>query len=81
MARMARIFHAAEMARLGSQMIYRGKVVDQAACKEIIELSKKVLGGIHEGLPLDIETASKIGELPGARGEAGIVFLEGRPFV
>jgi len=70
----------AEMARL-VEMIYRGKVVDQAACQEIIELMKKVSGGIHEGLPLDIETASKIGELPGARGEAGIVFLEGRPFV
>jgi len=70
----------AEMARL-VEMIYRGKVVDPAACKEIIELMKKVSGGIHEGLPLDIETASKTGELPGARGEAGIVFLEGRPFV
>jgi beta-lactamase class A len=70
----------AEMASL-VEMIYRGKVVDQAACKEIIELMKKVSGGIKEGLPLDIETASKTGELPGARGEAGIVFLEGRPFV
>jgi beta-lactamase class A len=70
----------AEMARL-VEMIYRGKVVDQAACQEIIGLMKKVSGGIQEGLPLDIETASKTGELPGARGEAGIVFLEGRPFV
>jgi beta-lactamase class A len=70
----------AEMARL-VEMIYRGKVVDQAACKEIIELMKKVSGGMREGLPLDIETASKTGELPGARGEAGIVYLEGRPFV
>ena len=69
-----------EMARL-VEMTYRGKVVDQAACKEIIELMKKVSGGIHEGLPLDIETASKTGELPGARAETGIVFLEGRPFV
>ena len=70
----------AERARL-MEMVYHGKVVDQAACKEIIEVMKKVSGGIHEGLPLDVETASKTGELPGARGETGIVFLQGRPFV
>jgi len=69
-----------EMARL-VETIYRGKLVDQAASREMVEILKKVEGGIHEGLPLDIETASKTGELPGARGETGIVFLEGRPFV
>ncbi len=69
-----------EMARL-VELIYRGKVVNEAGSKEIIEAMKKVSGGIHEGLPLDIETASKTGELPGARGETGIVFLEDRPFV
>ena len=69
-----------EMARL-VEAIYRGKLVDQAASREMVEILKKVEGGIHEGLPLDIETASKTGELPGARGETGIVFLEGRPFV
>jgi beta-lactamase class A len=69
-----------EMARL-VEMIYRGKVVDKAAGKDIIGMMKTVSGGMREGLPLDIETASKTGELPGARGETGIVFLEGRPFV
>jgi beta-lactamase class A len=69
-----------EMARL-AELIYRGKLVDEAASREMIEILKKVSGGIHEGLPLDIDTASKTGELPGARGETGIVFLEGRPFV
>lgn len=69
-----------EMARL-VETIYRGKLVDQAASREMVEILKKVEGGIHEGLPLDIETASKTGELPGARGETGIVFLRGRPFV
>jgi beta-lactamase class A len=69
-----------EMARL-VETIYRGKLVDHAASREMVEILKKVEGGIHEGLPLDIETASKTGELPGARGETGIVFLEGRPFV
>jgi len=69
-----------EMARL-AETIYRGKLVDAAASREMVEILKKVEGGIHEGLPLDIEAASKTGELPGARGETGIVFLEGRPFV
>ncbi|HTQ57467.1 MAG TPA: serine hydrolase [Bryobacteraceae bacterium] len=69
-----------EMSRL-VEMIYRGKVVDAAASREMIGFLKEVSGGIREGLPLDIETASKTGELPGARGETGIVFLEGRPFV
>jgi|HubBroStandDraft_4_1064222.scaffolds.fasta_scaffold36808_2 beta-lactamase class A len=69
-----------EMARL-AETIYRGKLVDNSASREMVEILKKVEGGIREGLPLDIETASKTGELPGARGETGIVFLEGRPFV
>ena len=69
-----------EMARL-VELIYRRKVVDPAACDEMIAIMKKVSGGIREGLPLDIETASKTGELPGARCETGIVFLEHRPFV
>ncbi len=69
-----------EMASL-VEMIYRGKIVDEAASKEILEIMKKVSGGIREGLPLDVETSSKTGELPGARGETGIVFLERRPFV
>jgi beta-lactamase class A len=69
-----------EMARLVA-MIYGGKVVNETASREIVELLKKVSGGLQQGLPLDIATASKTGELPGARGETGIVFLEGRPFV
>jgi len=69
-----------EMARL-VEMIYRGKLVDEAASREMIATLKKVSGGINQGLPLDVETAAKTGELPGARGETGIVFLEGRPFV
>jgi beta-lactamase class A len=69
-----------EMARL-AELIYRGKAVDAAASGEMIALMKKVSGGMREGLPLDIETASKTGELPGARCETGIVYLEHRPFV
>jgi beta-lactamase class A len=53
----------------------------QAAGRQMLEIMKKISGGFREGLPLDIETASKTGELPGARGETGVVYLEGRPFV
>lgn len=69
-----------EMARL-VELIYRGKIVDPAAGQQIIGFMKRVSGGLREGLPLDVETASKTGELPGARSETGIVFLERRPFV
>ena len=68
------------MARLVEQ-IYRAKIVDAAASREILDLMRKVRGGIAQGLPLDTETAVKTGELPGARSESGIVFLPGRPFV
>ena len=69
-----------EMARM-VELIYRGKVVDAAACEQMIGIMKKVQGGIREGVPLDVETASKTGELPGARCETGVVFLDHRPFV
>ena len=65
-----------EMARLVEQ-IYRGKAVDAEASREILEIMKKVAGGIREGLPLDIPTAVKTGEVPGIRNETGVVFLPG----
>jgi beta-lactamase class A len=69
-----------EMARL-MEAIYRGKAVDRAASDEMIAILKKVHGGMAQGLPLDVEIAVKTGELPGARGETGVIFLTGRPFV
>lgn len=69
-----------EMARLVEQ-IYRARIVDAASAREILDLMRRVQGGFEEGLPLDTETAVKTGQLPGARGESGIVFLPHRPFV
>ncbi len=69
-----------EMARLVEQ-VYRAKIVDAEASREIIAIMKRVHGGMEEGLPLDTVTAVKTGQLPGARGETGIVFVPGRPFV
>lgn len=68
-----------EMARLVEQ-IYRAKIVDAEAAREILDLMRRVHGGFAEGLPLDTDVAVKTGQLPGARGEAGIVFLPHRPF-
>lgn len=69
-----------EMARFVEQ-IYRARLVDAEAGREILDIMRRVRGGFREGLPLDTETASKVGELPGTRSETGIVFLEHRPFV
>jgi beta-lactamase class A len=69
-----------EMARLVEQ-IYRGKIVDTESSRGILDIMRRVSGGFQEGLPLDTKTAVKTGQLPGARGETGIVFLEHRPFV
>ncbi|HZT29055.1 MAG TPA: serine hydrolase [Bryobacteraceae bacterium] len=68
-----------EMARLVEQ-IYRGKAVDERASREILEIMKTVQGDFQAGLPLDVEAASKTGELPGARCQTGVVYLPGRPF-
>jgi beta-lactamase class A len=69
-----------EMSRLVEQ-VYRTRVVDAEASRGILDLMKRVSGGMHEGLPLDTETAVKTGELPGSRSETGIIFLPHRPFV
>ncbi len=68
-----------EMARLMEQ-IYRAKIVDRDAAREILELMKRVRGGIRVGLPPGVEAAVKTGQVPGVRGESGIVFAPGRPF-
>jgi beta-lactamase class A len=69
-----------EMAHL-AEAIYRGKAVDRASSDEMIRIMKRNRAGMPEGLPLDVEAAAKDGQLPGARGETGIIFLAGRPFV
>ena len=69
-----------EMARLIS-LIYREKVVSPQACKEMLALMKLVRADFRGALPATVESASKPGEVEGVRTEAGIVYLEGRPYV
>jgi beta-lactamase class A len=69
-----------EMARL-AEMLYRGRLADEAASREMIEIMKTVKGSMRKTIPAEIAVAAKPGELPGVRTETGIVFLPGRPFV
>lgn len=69
-----------EMARL-VEMIYRKKAASPAACDQMIGLLKLVKADFRIALPAPVEVASKTGEVPGVHTEAGIVFLEGRPYV
>lgn len=69
-----------EMARL-VEMIYRGKVVSRKACDEMIEMLKLVRADFRGALPVAVESASKPGGVPGVHTEAGIVMLDGRPYV
>lgn len=69
-----------EMARLIT-LIYRQKVVSPQACHEMLALMKLVKADFRGALPAGVESASKPGELEGVRTEAGIVYLEGRPYV
>jgi beta-lactamase class A len=69
-----------DMARL-MEAVYRGRAADRQSTAGMLALMRGSSAGIAQGLPLDVEVASKTGEVPGARGETGIVFLPGRPFV
>lgn len=69
-----------EMARL-VEMIYRGKVVSRKACDEMIAMLKLVRADFRGALPVAVDSASKPGSVPGVHTEAGIVYLEGRPYV
>jgi beta-lactamase class A len=68
-----------DMARL-MESFYRARASDRGAA-EMLEVMKGLRAGIAEGLPPDMELAAKDGQVPGVRGETGIVFLPGRPFV
>lgn len=68
-----------EMVRL-METIYRNRVVDAAACREMLELMKLVKADIRKAVPATVEVAAKPGDVPGVRCETGIVFLPGRPF-
>lgn len=69
-----------EMARLIA-LIYREKVVSPQACQEMIAMMKLVRADFRGALPAGVESASKPGQVEGVHTEAGIVYLDGRPYV
>ncbi len=69
-----------EMARL-VEMIYNGKLVSPEACQAMIAMLKLVKADFRAALPPAVVPASKTGSVPGVHTEAGIVYLEGRPYV
>lgn len=69
-----------EMARLMA-MLYRGKMANAQSTREMIDIMKLVKAYMRPAIPANVEVASKWGELDGVRCEAGVVVLQGRPFV
>ena len=67
----------AEMAKL----IFDAKAVNAKASGEMIAMMKLVKADMRKGVPLEVEVASKVGEMTGVRTETGIIYLKGRPFV
>jgi beta-lactamase class A len=69
-----------EMARI-VELIYRGKAVDEASSRRMIEIMKLVQADFRAVIPENIPVASKPGGLAGVHCETGVVLLPRRPFV
>lgn len=63
--------------------LYSGQVVSKIASEKVIELLElsRINDRLPAGLPEDVEVAHKTGELPRVRHDAGIVYLEGHPYI
>jgi beta-lactamase class A len=69
-----------EMARL-VEMIYRNTAASKKSCQKMLELLALVNADFRGALPPGIVSRSKPGGVPGVHTEAGIVELQGRPYV
>ncbi len=65
------------------QQIYQGKCVSKNASQEMLEYLKKQTSKekIPAGVPSDVETANKTGELSKVENDAAIVYKDGIPYV
>lgn len=68
-----------EMARI-AQRLWQGRIVDEAACREMMELMKKVKGPMRAALPASVPAATKTGSTPGVSCQSGVILLPDRPF-
>ena len=69
LARLLQVFHAGDGLSASSK----------ASALEILKKFKQT--PIRTGVPADVVVASKSGELDGVRADAGIVYLDGRPYI
>ena len=69
-----------DMARL-VEMLYRGKVVDEAASKEMLDIMTRSNADMRKAVPAAVRVAAKPGELNQVKCETGVIFLDRRPFV
>lgn len=65
------------------EKIYKGEIVSFDASESIIDLltTAQINNRIPAKLPKEVKVAHKTGELPQVRNDAGIVFLDGNPYV
>lgn len=63
--------------------LYAGEIVSQNSSQKIIDLLSKaqINNRIPAQLPKEVKVAHKTGELSRVRHDAGIVFLEGKPYL
>jgi beta-lactamase class A len=69
-----------EMARL-VEMLYRGTAAPAEDCKAMLDIMRRVRGGMNKAVPEGTVIASKTGGIPGVKNQVGIVYLDKRPFV
>lgn len=65
------------------EKLYKGEVVTLQSSEQVLDLLSKsqMNNRIPAKLPEGVKIAHKTGELAGVRNDAGIVFLEGNPYV
>lgn len=68
-----------EMARM-AQQLWQGRIIDAAACRQMLDILKKVKGPMREALPADVEAATKTGGVPGVSCQSGVILLPDRPY-
>ena len=55
--------------------LWRGRLVDEAASRQMFEILKKVKGPMREALPPDVPSATKTGGVEGVRCESGVILV------
>jgi len=63
-----------------TEQLWRGRFIDDKACKQMLDILKKSRGPMREGVPAGVEVASKPGGVPGVTCQSGVVLLRERPF-